>query len=1235
MGYISYLVAPKAGVTTGTEIRSVAHIIFDGMQAIATNQVSETDPSLGTDPSKEALVTIDANAPVSAVLPLPSQVTGTDFLVSWAGNDNGSGVEGSGILSYAVSYADITGGIPPVYVRWFEDTDATSATFTGLPGHTYAFYTVATDHVGQTEIAPATPDAQTTVNVSATLPGGVLVGGVLTITGTSGDDSISLTNAAGTYRLDVTSPVGNVTQQFNGVTSIIVNALAGNDAVVLGAGVIGATINGGDGNDTLSSGPGSDTLAGGAGNDTYVFGASAAAQTDTVVELSGQGEDTLDFSGLTAIDGVTLNLATTTTALGTHTSRTVVVGSSGQAANLENVKGGAGNDLLTGNASANVLTGNGGSDAVTGGSGDDTYVFGTATTAETDKITELTNGGVDTLDFGGLGSGVPVTINLASTTAALGSHANRTLILGSSGQAAKLESVTGGAGNDSITGNSAANVLIGNAGNDTLNGGSGNDTLNGGEGSDGLVGGSGGDTYIFATALLAQTDTITELSSGGTDTLDFGGLSASEGVTINLASTTTALGSHTNRVVNLASAGTAAQMENVTGGAGNDTVTGNAAVNVLIGNAGNDTLNGGSGNDTLTGGEGSDSLIGGTGNDNYLFATALLGQTDVITELSGGGTEFLDFTSLSAGDGLSINLASTTTALGGHANRVINLASAGTTTPLENVTGGAGNDNITGNAASNVLTGNAGNDTLVGNAGNDTLTGGEGSDILIGGAGNDAYIFATVLAAQTDSITELSSGGTDTLNFSALGSTDPLNIDLTSTTTALGSHTNRTLVLGASGQAAQLENVTGGAGNDNLTGNASVNLLTGNAGNDTLRGNGGNDTLTGGAGSDTLAGGSANDLYVFAAASSLEADTVIELSNDGVDTLSFSGLNTTTGVTINLASTSTALGAHTNRTLSLGVSGQAAFFENVTGGSGADNITGNAADNVLTGNSGNDTLSGNGGSDTLTGGVGSDTLAGGAGNDLYVFAAATASETDTVAELSNDGTDTLSFSGLGSSTGVTVNLASATTSLGSHTNRVLNLGSSGQAAFFENVTGGAGADALTGNAADNVLTGNSGNDILTGNGGNDLLTGGSGSDVLVGGAANDLYIFASASALETDTLVEFLNEGTDTLSFSGLGSSTGVTVNLASTTTSLGSHTNRTLNVGSSGAAAFFENVTGGAGADTITGNAVVNTLVGNGGNDKFFVRDSVADVIDGGGGSDSAQKDNLDQLTSIETLLA
>jgi Ca2+-binding RTX toxin-like protein len=63
----------------------------------------------------------------------------------------------------------------------------------------------------------------------------------------------------------------------------------------------------------------------------------------------------------------------------------------------------------------------------------------------------------------------------------------------------------------------------------------------------------------------------------------------------------------------------------------------------------------------------------------------------------------------------------------------------------------------------------------------------------------------------------------------------------------------------------QIENATGGSGNDVLLGNAIANTLAGNDGNDTLMGRAGDDFLLGGAGNDTVYGGDGVDVATLGA----------------------------------------------------------------------------------------------------------------------------------------------------------------------------------------------------------------------------------------------------------------------------------------------------------------------------------------------------------------------------------
>jgi len=140
-GSFSYIAYPKPGLPSGTVIRNQARIIFDENDPIDTPAVFNT---------------IDSGAPSSQVGLLPANSPAT-FTVQWSGRDDPGG---SGIDSFDVYVSDDGGP----WTRWREKTTETSAIFTGQTHHTYAFYTVARDYVGNTEAAPAIADAVIFVN---------------------------------------------------------------------------------------------------------------------------------------------------------------------------------------------------------------------------------------------------------------------------------------------------------------------------------------------------------------------------------------------------------------------------------------------------------------------------------------------------------------------------------------------------------------------------------------------------------------------------------------------------------------------------------------------------------------------------------------------------------------------------------------------------------------------------------------------------------------------------------------------------------------------------------------------------------------------------------------------------------------------------------------------------------------------------------------------------------------
>jgi hypothetical protein len=156
MGFVTYTIRPKSNLQTGDSFTNVASIRFDFGETIDTNQVDPHDPSQGTDPTKEARVTIDTVTPTSRVTAFAATEVASPFTVSWSGNDVGSGV-----ASYDI-YVSIDGG---AFVKWLNRTTETSAIYTGEVGKTYSFYSIAYDNVGLAENAKTS--AEGTVQVTS------------------------------------------------------------------------------------------------------------------------------------------------------------------------------------------------------------------------------------------------------------------------------------------------------------------------------------------------------------------------------------------------------------------------------------------------------------------------------------------------------------------------------------------------------------------------------------------------------------------------------------------------------------------------------------------------------------------------------------------------------------------------------------------------------------------------------------------------------------------------------------------------------------------------------------------------------------------------------------------------------------------------------------------------------------------------------------------------------------
>ncbi len=141
-GYVTFKIQPEAGQAGGSSITNQASIVFDVNEPILT---------------PVAVNTIDAAAPVSSVQALAAD-SSPSFEVRWSADDG----SGSGPAVYAIYVQDNSGA----FETWLSDTTAISAQFAGRAGHTYGFFSLATDGIGLTEALKNAPEATTTIRIT-------------------------------------------------------------------------------------------------------------------------------------------------------------------------------------------------------------------------------------------------------------------------------------------------------------------------------------------------------------------------------------------------------------------------------------------------------------------------------------------------------------------------------------------------------------------------------------------------------------------------------------------------------------------------------------------------------------------------------------------------------------------------------------------------------------------------------------------------------------------------------------------------------------------------------------------------------------------------------------------------------------------------------------------------------------------------------------------------------------
>jgi Ca2+-binding RTX toxin-like protein len=641
----------------------------------------------------------------------------------------------------------------------------------------------------------------------------------------------------------------------------VIDAGAGTDTVDAGAG--NDLVDGGDGNDSITDGQGTDIVHGGNGTDTLI----ASSTADGADSYYGDGgTDTVSYGQRAQPVTVTLDNVTNDGDPSSHENDLV-------AASVENVTGGSGSDTITGDGYDNQLIGGDGNDSIIGGDGTDAIQGGLGSDSLSGGLgddsldgglgddvlhgddgndtlvggdgndQEIGGAGDDTFNEGAIVNGADAFVG--GTGLDVLSYVQRTngVTVSKDGLAndggdgeldnvsSDVEEIDGTPAADSLTGGSGDDVLVGNGGNDLLSGLGGNDTLTGGAGTDTMLGGDGADTFPQG----ATPDGADAIDGGtGVDLVDYHLRTTSVAVSLDgqandgapteldaVSAVESVTGGSADDWIDLSAASLGGV---VSAGAGNDVVQGSPLADRIDGGAGNDLLFGAGGSDTFLQGaadDGSDVISGQSGADvvDYSARTAsvaLSGDGIANDGAAGEGDNvFSDVETLVGGAGGDIFVTgpSATTVVGGAGVDTISYAARtrGVSVSLD----GVANDGVPGER-DNI---HADVENIVGGAGGDTLSGTIGANAFTGGGGVDTVTYAGRRQALKLSLDGLANDG-------AAKELDLIGADV--------------------------ENVTGGSGNDVIVGNAGANALLGGPGNDTITGGKGADVLDGGTGNDVL-----------------------------------------------------------------------------------------------------------------------------------------------------------------------------------------------------------------------------------------------------------------------------------------------------------------------------------------------------------------------------------------------
>jgi serralysin len=144
----------------------------------------------------------------------------------------------------------------------------------------------------------------------------------------------------------------------------------------------------------------------------------------------------------------------------------------------------------------------------------------------------------------------------------------------------------------------------------------------------------------------------------------------------------------------------------------------------------------------------------------------------------------------------------------------------------------------------------------------------------------------------------------------------------------------------------------------------------------------------------------------------------------------------------------------------------------------------------------------------------------------------------------------------------------------------------------DTLIGGEVNDTIEGGNHNDSISGGAGDDILKGDAGNDIINGGTGTDKMYGGYGNDTFYVDTWGEFFKDSVIEYANQGTDT-----------VILSTSSSYADFSLYDN-------------VENVTLVGNAYKALGNSLNNVMTGNGLNNNFNGKDG-NDTLIGAGGHD------------------